>query len=326
MTFNQLYKRKNIEEIGYFGELSDKNINNIQKKVKIVDDCWIWNGSTKKLKNGTFVGRLKFNSHPVNIKHLIYHNYIDTYKQSEIQIENICLNSKCINPSHFKSINLKNKTDDKINEVKSILSQKTIKFTGDFLQFLIGLRRPKILTIGKLGKMSDEYIERILPLVEFNKNQIKQDCWIWKGRERTQTNKNGHKHGVRKFKGKDIYIHRLIYHNIIEDLPEYNTKSLENQINHTCQSDGKCINPWHLYLGSGYSNILNSIEDKTSIILNPKKGSNHYKNKLSDEQVREIRKLRKEDNKKYKDIAKKFKIHPSYVCEICLNKCRISHE
>lgn len=321
MTFDQLQKRKNIKEIGYFGELSDKNINNIQKKVEIVGDCWIWSGSMKKLKSGSFIGKFKFNSHPVNIKHLIYHNYINDYKQSEIQINNICFESKCIRPSHLMCINLKNEINNKIKEVNNILSQKKIKFTDDFLQFLIGLKRIKIPTIGKLGEMSNEYIEKIIHLIDFNKEQIKLDCWIWKGRERTNQRK-GHKHGVRKFKGKDVYIHRLIYHNFIEDLSEYNISTLENQINHTCQSDGKCINPWHLYLGSGYSNILNSIEDKTSIILNPQKGSNHYKSKISNEQVKEIRKLREEENKKYKDIAKKFKIHPSYVSEICLKKVR----
>jgi len=62
---------------------------------------------------------------------------------------------------------------------------------------------------------------------------------------------------------KNVQVHRLMYHNFIGDVPIYTPT--DKRINHKCshENNGKCINPWHMYLGTAKDNMQDAINDGT---------------------------------------------------------------
>lgn len=99
------------------------------------------------------------------------------------------------------------------------------------MELLLNSKRKNIQSIGKLGELSKSDIERIyskisIPLNGLNKN----DFWIWNGT--CQDNKKGHSHGCIWYNGKYVLAHRIMYHNYIEDVPEFQShnKIVHNKI------------------------------------------------------------------------------------------------
>lgn len=179
-------------------------------------------------------------------------------------------------------------------------------------------QRSNVPNIGKLGKIKEQYNNRIitkiktLPLRLENPpfEVLKEICWIWNGT--IQDNKNkGHKHGSLWFNGKYVLIHRLMFHNFIENVPIYTRNKNTLQINHKCNSDGKCINPFHMYLGTPKQNIEDCIRDK-----NKNKAASGEKNPnatVSDETVEYIKSLKGKTKKSQREIAEEYNISQSQI-------------
>ena len=104
------------------------------------------------------------------------------------------------------------------------------------------------------------------------------DCWEWTA----GLNKG---YGRIKINGKTAYAHRLSYvlhHPITIDLWEHS----DICVCHKCDNP-KCINPAHMFLGSVADNMNDKMAKGRGNAL---KGENHRLSKLTEHDVREIRK------------------------------------
>jgi hypothetical protein len=139
----------------------------------------------------------------------------------------------------------------------------------NFIDNLIKLKRNDINETKKLGALSYDKLKTICQrsnlLLNISKNfdDIKKECWLWEGT--CMDYSKGHSHGIIYYKTNNIYVHRLMFHNFIADVPDYKRKSDSLQVNHSCshENNGKCINPWHLYLGTPKQNIQDSLFNNT---------------------------------------------------------------
>jgi hypothetical protein len=128
------------------------------------------------------------------------------------------------------------------------------------------------------------------------------ECWIWKGTKfRTG-------YGMFRFEGKVGSSHRASWKLSHGDIMEGMC------VLHTC--DNKlCVNPQHLWLGSQQDNIDDMWRKgrwKTGGRSNCIKGMMHYKAKITDQQVKEIR----VDLRVQRLIAKTYGISRSLVSHI----------
>lgn len=136
----------------------------------------------------------------------------------------------------------------------------------------------------------------------FFKNLQKTDhCWIWKG----SLNYYGYgRMRIKEFEG--VQAHRYSY--------ELHKGKIKKGlcVCHTCDNR-KCVNPEHLWLGTKYQNSMDMVSKGRT-----KKGKDHKNSKLSEEEVLQIRELKK--TKGYKKIAKMFGVAPSCIQSITNRK------
>lgn len=104
-----------------------------------------------------------------------------------------------------------------------------------------------------------------------------------------------------------------MYHNFVEDVPIFERKSNALQVNHICETDGTCINPEHLYLGTQKQNIKDCINNG-----NKNKAASGEKNHnaiLTDEVVKHIKNLKdlKDSKRSQKDIAHEYGVNQSQI-------------
>lgn len=137
----------------------------------------------------------------------------------------------------------------------------------------------------------------------------KDECWNWLGY------KDNWGYGVACLndgKGGTILSHRLSYILTNEDIPD------GLQVQHACNNPG-CCNPQHLELGTNSKNMKYMVEQGISCI-----GEIHH-SKLTEDQVREIRKLYNEQRRLDPElkqwritepIAQRFGIHITTVQRI----------
>ena len=172
--------------------------------------------------------------------------------------------------------------------------------------------RENIPNIGKLGSLSETDKTRIELYTIFE-----NDCWMWIGTK--QDTAKGHQHGCFWYNKKYVQIHRLIYHNFVDDVPEFERKSGALQVNHRCKSEGKCINPDHLYLGTAKQNIQDCINDGNK--NKAKSGEQNHNATLSDETIGHIVGLKDTGLHQY-EIAKEYGVHQSQISRWWNNKTR----
>lgn len=186
------------------------------------------------------------------------------------------------------------------------------------MDWLIDIQRTNIANIGKLGKLKNNDLKRIIEKIDID-NLDMNKCWIWKGTVQDNIGK-GHQHGVIWYNKKYVQVHRIMYHNFIEDVPEY--KPGELIVLHKCshKNNGRCINPWHLKLGTSKENTKDAIQSKTLCLY--KNNENNVNSKLSNIQIQEIRDL-KNSNFSQKEIAIMYNINQSQVSRYFNNKTRI---
>lgn len=99
-------------------------------------------------------------------------------------------------------------------------------------------------------------------------------------------------YGLGLLDGKRQLTHRIAYQLMIGPIPK------GKYVCHKCDNP-PCCNPGHLFLGSNADNIHDAVVKKRMAW-----GMRHYRAKLTNEQVRDIRTSQKSDA----DLARKFKV------------------
>lgn len=189
------------------------------------------------------------------------------------------------------------------------------------LSELYSKKRKDIPKIGKLSEIDENVLKRIFSKVN-NEKLEKDECWIYGKNNKISRKGSGHPQ-IYFDSNKNVLIHRLLYHNFIEDVPEFDNKNKNFQINHKCShlNNGKCINPWHMYLGSHKDNMNDSKKENTfNKIKHPGWGKQHHNSKFTNEDIENMKKLRNE-GKSYKEIGILYNTSSSYVSQI-YNGCR----
>jgi len=142
----------------------------------------------------------------------------------------------------------------------------------------------------------------------WNKKEIaweedENGCWIC-------TSHTVNKYGYPRFryKGKMKLVHRYMYERKYGEAPE------DLLVCHKCDNR-VCINLDHLFLGTNQDNMTDMcLKNRQNKI----KGEKHYKSKLTEEQVREIRFSSKGIYQD--DLAKKYNVSQSVIGYIINNK------
>lgn len=113
-------------------------------------------------------------------------------------------------------------------------------------------------------------IPEIIEVLRLNStfNEV-TECYLWHGRTA------GDGYGTISYNGQSIYIHRLIFKYVFGEEPDV--------VRHSCDTPN-CWNPDHLNDGTHADNVYDKV-----IKMRHHFGEKHYKAKLTDEQVREIR-------------------------------------
>lgn len=117
---------------------------------------------------------------------------------------------------------------------------------------------------------------------------VENQCWAWTG------HKDRDGYGITWVKPKTIKAHRLIFNLIRGPIPS------GMLVCHKCDNPG-CVNPEHLFLGSNSENIQDSISKGRWACGESKCGS-----KLTDGDVKEIRRLYDSGAQTPKQIAAQF--------------------
>lgn len=130
----------------------------------------------------------------------------------------------------------------------------------------------------------EEYIGHVRQALKEKIIIDENDCWIWQG----QVDRKGY--GRRTFtenkKKRKLLAHRISYKIFVGEIPD------GLFILHQCDVP-RCINPQHLHLGTQKDNLNEMRErDRANDISKGKKGDRHNLAKLSETDVKEIRRLR----------------------------------
>ncbi len=130
-------------------------------------------------------------------------------------------------------------------------------------------------------------------------------CWIWTGRV---TNSG---YGITcSPQGQHTTAHRRAWELTRGTIPS------GMEVCHNCpDGDNRlCCNPDHLWLGTRKENAQDSVNKGTS-----SRGEHHPHSKLTNEQVKQIRRLR-EEGQNCTTIAKQFGVSRPVISEICAGK------
>jgi len=162
--------------------------------------------------------------------------------------------------------------------------------------------------VSLLGMMTEKEKERIL--AKCDGDIFGDECVmpsLKSGLKRGHDMVKGNQHPKVSFRGRNVALTRLLYHNYVGKITKENPYIL-----HKCDTDGRCVCLKHLYAGTAKQNAADRMAH-----------GNHYKNgttpKLTKDNVKEIRK-RYRDGETQSQIAKKFKIDQTNVSQIVLRK------
>jgi len=136
-----------------------------------------------------------------------------------------------------------------------------------------------------------------------NKSISGADCWEWvKGKD-----EKGYGGIFESGRGR-IKSHRLSWEINVGEIPE------GFHVLHKCDNPS-CVNPAHLWLGTHQDNMKDSKEKGRRPM-----GEDNVRSKLSVQEVKTIRKLRK-DGMKYSELAKMFNVSRQTIPDIINGRC-----
>jgi hypothetical protein len=121
-----------------------------------------------------------------------------------------------------------------------------------------------------------------------------ETCWLW------TAGCSDKGYGQFRYNRKNLMAHRFSWLLAGNTIPE---GLFICHAPHTICGHKNCVNPQHLRVDTTAANMRDKIADGTST-----RGTKHYKNKLTEEQVREIRRRSDENQKR---LAEEFGV--SYV-------------
>lgn len=126
-------------------------------------------------------------------------------------------------------------------------------------------------------------------------------CWIWHG----SLNDSGY--GMAFVRQAKIRASRLAYELFVGPIPQ-DMHILHDPV--IC-NNRRCINPKHLRCGTNYENSMDRFISETQ-----PQGETHYRTHLTEDDVREIRRLSRDEHMPYERIGARFNIHNATVHNI----------
>lgn len=125
------------------------------------------------------------------------------------------------------------------------------------LEEILLMKREDVPTMKLYGPMDKRDLRRFLQFTD--KPITSESCVMWMGSLEDKSRPGG-QHGCFSYNGRVIQAASLIFHNIMKSLPSgYGIKSKDAlYVLHRCQSQGRCVNPNHLYLGTPLQNTQDS--------------------------------------------------------------------
>lgn len=152
--------------------------------------------------------------------------------------------------------------------------------------------------------MSPELIELFWSKVAISGSD---DCWEWTA---AKSEKGYGRFGPARRIGWSVYAHRVAW------ILTNGKISDGHEVCHRCNHHS-CCNPAHLYQATHAGNMADMFRDGLHR-TNPIRGPDHYRSKLSSEQVRRIRK----DSRKQVVVAREFGVSQTQVSKIQLRHSR----
>jgi len=141
-----------------------------------------------------------------------------------------------------------------------------------------------------------------------DKYEINEDtgCWEWTAAQ------NDPGYGRIRIEDTLRYAHRVSFRLYNGDLDD------NEQVNHRCHNP-RCINPDHLYSGTQQENIEDARERGT-LLESRARGPDHPRTVLTEDDVREIRRLYKKTDHTQRSLASQFDVSKGAIQDILERK------
>ncbi len=81
-------------------------INKYLNKIKVINDCWIWQGAKSKMqyKNSVvYYGKIMFKSKTRQAHRLFYISFKGEIPKG-LELDHLCRNTLCVNPEHLQAV------------------------------------------------------------------------------------------------------------------------------------------------------------------------------------------------------------------------------
>ena len=147
-------------------------------------------------------------------------------------------------------------------------------------------------------EVSPPLIQKFFSFVKKDKNE----CWRWIGA------KNDRGYGEFFIGRHGLYAHRVSYTWFKQEIPK------SQLVCHICDVKD-CVNPDHLFTGTQCDNMQDALKKGVLQI-----GSRHHNSRMTESDVRTIRKMYASGKYFQKEIAKRFGVCTANICSILRRK------